>query len=91
VDEGIEQVNLLKKPAIISCESRLNVPRFVNIMGLKRAKSKKIEVVKLEDLKINENTGYEITSVKEQEKKRNAEKIDMEKLIKLMSQVQTGI
>lgn len=88
VDEGVEEVELLKKPAIISCESRLNTPRFVNIMGLKKAKAKKIETVNIEDLKVKMETGYEVTNVKELDKKRKATKIDLKQLLDIISQPQ---
>lgn len=88
LDEGIEEVELLRKPAIISCESRLNTPRFVNIMGLKRAKAKKIESVKIEDLGVNVEAGYEVTSVKELEKKRKSAKIDLERLVGIITKPQ---
>jgi len=88
VDEGVEEVELLKKPVIISCESRLNTPRFVNIMGLKKAKSKKIESVKIEDLKIKIESGYQIINIKELEKKRSSTKIELNKLLEIISQPQ---
>ena len=84
-DEGVEHLSLLSKPAIISCESRLNVPRFVNIMGLKKAKSKKIEQVKLADLPIKQETGFKIQSIREQEKKRSAKKIDLDGIVKILN------
>ena len=85
-DSGVEQVKLKTKPVVISCESRLNVPRFVNIMGLRKAKSKKIEVVKLEDLTVKQDSGYKITHIREHEKKRSSQAAALEQIVKLIQQ-----
>eukprot|EP00831_Metopus_contortus_P056816 TRINITY_DN489_c0_g1_i1.p2 TRINITY_DN489_c0_g1~~TRINITY_DN489_c0_g1_i1.p2 ORF type:complete len:196 (-),score=26.32 TRINITY_DN489_c0_g1_i1:23-610(-) len=87
IDEGVEQLSLLKTPAIISCETRLNVPRFVNIMGMKKAKSKKIEKLKLEELGVDISSNYEILSIKENEKKRAGKSTDLPKILSIIKEV----
>ncbi len=83
-DEGVEHVQLLQTPAVISCESRLNVPRFVNIMGLRKAKSKKIEVAKLEALPVKQEAGYQFLGIREHEKKRAAKSVDLDQVVKII-------
>ena len=40
-------------PAIFSCDLRLNTPRFANVKSILKAKKKRVDAVKLEDLGID--------------------------------------
>lgn len=40
-------------PAIITCDLRLNTPRFVSIPNIMKAKRKPVEKIELESLGIN--------------------------------------
>lgn len=55
-------------------------------MGLKRAKAKKIDTIKLEELPINLESGFKITGIKEHERKRASVKVDLDKIVKLMDE-----
>ena len=40
-------------PAVFTCDLRLNTPRFANVKSILKAKKKKVEVLKLEELGID--------------------------------------
>jgi electron transfer flavoprotein beta subunit len=51
-DAGIETV-IVKLPAVITTDLRLNEPRYVSLPGIMKAKKKPLEEVSLADLKVN--------------------------------------
>jgi electron transfer flavoprotein beta subunit len=40
-------------PAVLTCDLRLNTPRFANVSSILKAKKKPVELIKLEDLGID--------------------------------------
>ena len=40
-------------PAVFTCDLRLNTPRFANVKSILKAKKKRVDAVKLEDLGID--------------------------------------
>ncbi len=50
LEGGLEEVVDLKIPALLTIQTGINEPRYVSIMGIRRARAKKIEVLGLEDL-----------------------------------------
>lgn len=49
-DSGTETLRIPKLPAIISCDLRLNEPRYSSLKNIMKAKKKKVETIKAEDL-----------------------------------------
>jgi electron transfer flavoprotein beta subunit len=64
-DAGTETVRIPKLPAIVSCDLRLNEPRYATLPNIMKAKKKKIETIKIEDLGLSDEVlkGHEITEV----------------------------
>ena len=52
VDFGMQRIEI-GLPAIFTCDLRLNHPRFANVKSILKAKKKKVETVKLDDLGID--------------------------------------
>lgn len=52
VDFGLQKIRV-SLPAVMTCDLRLNTPRFANVQSIIKAKKKPIEVLKLEDLGID--------------------------------------
>lgn len=52
-DQGIEQIKVPQLPAVISCDLRLNTPRYATLPNIMRAKKKEIENVISEDLGVD--------------------------------------
>ena len=63
VDGGIETLKL-SLPCLVTCDLRLNEPRFASIPQIMKAKKKKVESLKLEDQGLNGHE-LEILSVEE--------------------------
>lgn len=71
VDNGIQTIKL-ELPAVITCDLRLNEPRFPTMMNIMQAKRKQIEQLSLEDFNINNYATEELLQV-EEPKSRNAD------------------
>lgn len=52
-DSGTETLTLQNLPAVITCDLRLNEPRYVKLPNIMKAKKKKIETINAEDLGID--------------------------------------
>jgi len=64
-DSGTEIIRIPKMPAVISCDLRLNEPRYATLPNIMKAKKKKIDTLKLKDLGLSEEilSGHEILEV----------------------------
>ena len=62
VDYGLQRIEV-SLPCIFSCDLRLNTPRFATVKNILKAKRKKVEVVKLEDLGIDVQPRIKIEEV----------------------------
>jgi len=74
VDEGLEtiQVNL---PAIITCDLRLNEPRFASLPNIMKAKKKPIEKLNAKDLGVDISNRIQQTKVEEPPKRKGGIKV----------------
>ena len=52
VDFGLQRIEV-GLPAVFTCDLRLNTPRFANVKSILKAKKKRVDAVKLEDLGID--------------------------------------
>jgi len=74
VDEGLEtiQINL---PAIITCDLRLNEPRFASLPNIMKAKKKPIEQLNAKDLGVDISNRIEQIKVEEPPKRKAGIKV----------------
>jgi len=74
VDEGLEtlEINL---PAIVTCDLRLNEPRFASLPNIMKAKKKSIEQLNVKDLKIDISNRIQQLKVEEPPKRRGGIKV----------------
>lgn len=64
VDAGL-QVNTMSLPAVLTADLRLNEPRYVTLPGIMKARKKKIETIKIEDLGVDLAPRLTVLSVEE--------------------------
>ncbi|KAF6003277.1 hypothetical protein F1559_002580 [Cyanidiococcus yangmingshanensis] len=69
VDEGIERLRL-RLPCVLTCDLRLNQPRYVTLPNLMRAKTKPIETRTPSELGVTLNPHWMITRVDEPPSRR---------------------
>ncbi|MFH1349765.1 MAG: electron transfer flavoprotein subunit beta/FixA family protein [Pseudomonadota bacterium] len=55
LEGGMEEVSKIKLPAILSIQTGINEPRYVSIMGIRKAAKKELNVINLADLKLSED------------------------------------
>ncbi len=53
LEGGIDEVSRIQLPALLSIQTGINEPRYVSIMGIRKAKKKELKVMSLEDLGFN--------------------------------------
>ncbi|MBI5601893.1 MAG: electron transfer flavoprotein subunit beta/FixA family protein [Deltaproteobacteria bacterium] len=54
LEDGLEERSILSLPALLTIQSGINEPRYVSLMGIKKAAKKGIETVLLTDLNLTE-------------------------------------
>jgi len=52
-DNGTESILIPKLPAVISCDLRLNEPRYATLPNIMKAKKKKVEIIKADEMGVN--------------------------------------
>ena len=62
LEGGLEEVVEVKLPAVLAVQTGINEPRYVSIMGIRKAMQKEIRVMNLADLGLNENEVGELGS-----------------------------
>ena len=74
IDEGLEtiQVNI---PAIVTCDLRLNEPRYASLPNIMKAKKKPIEEINVSDLGIDIKPRIEQLKVEEPPKRKAGIKV----------------
>ena len=50
LEGGTDEVSKIKLPALLSIQSGINEPRYVSIMGIRKAAKKELNVMKVSDL-----------------------------------------
>ncbi len=55
LEGGLEEIVEVKLPALLTIQTGINEPRYVSIMGIRKAKTKEITVLGLSDLQLKEN------------------------------------
>jgi len=52
-DQGTETIKIPKLPAVVSCDLRLNTPRYATLPNIMKAKKKKVDTYKAEELGVD--------------------------------------
>jgi len=55
LEGGTDEVSKIKLPALLAIQTGINVPRYVSIMGIRKAAKKELNVVKAADLGLNQD------------------------------------
>jgi len=74
IDEGLETIEI-NLPAVITCDLRLNEPRFASLPNIMKAKKKPIEQVNAKDLNVDISNRIKQLKVKEPEKRKGGIKV----------------
>ena len=53
LEGGIDEVSKIRLPALLSIQTGINEPRYVSIMGIRKAAKKELNVIKLEELNLS--------------------------------------
>jgi electron transfer flavoprotein beta subunit len=64
IDTGLQKVQL-EMPCIISCDLRLNTPRYTSLKNITAAKKKTIKEIKIEELNIDFKPKVKVLEVTE--------------------------
>ena len=62
IDEGLETIEI-NTPAIVTCDLRLNEPRYASLPNIMKAKKKELNVIPANDMGIDINSRTELLSV----------------------------
>ena len=74
VDEGLETVEL-NIPAVVTCDLRLNEPRYASLPNIMKAKKKQIEQLNVKDLGVDISNRIEQLKVEEPPKRKGGIKV----------------
>jgi electron transfer flavoprotein beta subunit len=55
LEGGIDELSRIRLPALLSIQTGINEPRYVSIMGIRKARKKELNVVPLGDLDLSED------------------------------------
>jgi len=65
LEGGMEEVSRIKLPALLCIQTGINEPRYVSIMGIRKAAKKELKVVKIEDLGLSRDELSPWTTIEE--------------------------
>jgi electron transfer flavoprotein beta subunit len=65
LEGGIDEVSQISLPALFTVQTGINEPRYVSIMGIRKARKKELNVVSMEDLGLTEDDLLPATVVEE--------------------------
>ena len=65
LEGGLEEVVQLRLPALLTIQTGINEPRYVSIMGIRRASKKEIKVLGIEDLGLSKDQLVSDTEIEE--------------------------
>jgi electron transfer flavoprotein beta subunit len=74
VDEGLETIEI-NVPAVVTCDLRLNEPRYASLPNIMKAKKKPIEQLKASDLGVDTKSRIEQIKVEEPPKRKSGIKV----------------
>lgn len=65
LEGGITEVSKIRLPALLSIQTGINEPRYVSIMGLRKARQKELNVVSVDELGLTEDDLSRWTTIEE--------------------------
>jgi len=74
VDEGLETIEI-NLPAVVTCDLRLNEPRYASLPNIMKAKKKSIEQIMVKDLGVDTSRRLEQLKVEEPPKRKGGIKV----------------
>ena len=74
VDEGLETIEI-NVPAVVTCDLRLNEPRYASLPNIMKAKKKPIEQISVSDLGVDTTPRVQQTKVEEPPKRKAGIKV----------------
>ena len=74
IDEGLETIEI-NVPAIVTCDLRLNEPRYASLPNIMKAKKKPIEEIAASDLGVDVSPRLELLKVEEPPKRKAGIKV----------------
>ena len=74
VDEGLETIEI-NVPAVVTCDLRLNEPRYASLPNIMKAKKKPIEQINASDLGVDTTPRVQLIKVEEPPKRKSGIKV----------------
>lgn len=74
IDSGLQKI-IVEVPCIISCDLRLNTPRYTSLKNITAAKKKTIKEIKIEDLKLEVDPKFKVLEVTEPAQRKAGVKV----------------
>jgi electron transfer flavoprotein beta subunit len=65
LEGGTDEISKIKLPALLAIQTGINVPRYVSIMGIRKAAKKELNVVKAQDLGLSPDDLSPMTTVED--------------------------
>jgi len=65
LEGGIDEISKIGLPAVLSIQTGINEPRYVSIMGIRKAAKKELNVIELGDLELSEDDLLARTTIEE--------------------------
>ena len=62
---GLEEMVEVRLPAVLTIQTGINEPRYVSIMGIRKAAKKELNVIELDSLNLSEDDLTRMTTVEE--------------------------
>ncbi|KAL8447620.1 hypothetical protein Emag_004230 [Eimeria magna] len=86
IDQGIQQVRV-PLPAVVTCDLRLNKPRYATLPNVIKARKRPIEVKTAEELGVDVSPRLEILSVEERPQRKNGVRVsNVDELLEKLTQ-----
>lgn len=54
LEGGIDEISKIRLPALLTIQTGINEPRYVSVMGIRKARKKELRVIKIEELNLQE-------------------------------------
>ena len=65
LEGGLDEVSNISLPALLTIQTGINEPRYVSIMGIRKARKKELNVIKIEDLNLADDDLIQQTIIEE--------------------------
>jgi electron transfer flavoprotein beta subunit len=65
LEGGLDEVSRISLPALLTIQTGINEPRYVSIMGIRKARKKELNVIKIEDLNLADDDLTQQTVIEE--------------------------